>query len=51
MTNRSLGVIVLGVWAIATGVISLIPALAFPLSAVVLALMLIAAGILLLLGR
>lgn len=51
MNNRSLGVIALAIWAIATGVIALIPALAFPLSAVVLALLLIAAGILLLIGR
>jgi len=50
MNNRSLGVIVLSIWAIAAGVLA-ITNLQIQFAAVLLGVMLIAAGILLLLGR
>lgn len=51
MSNRSLGVIILCLWGIATGLIALIPVLAFPLATPVLALVLIGSCILILAGR
>lgn len=50
MSNRSLGVIALSIWAIASGLLTLTN-ITFTLAPVILAVLLIAAGILLLLGR
>ena len=50
MGNRSLGIIALAIWAIASGLLS-ITNLSIEFAPVILALLLIASGILLLLGR
>ncbi len=50
MSNRSLGVIALSIWAIASGLL-VVTNLQIQFAAVILAILLIVAGVLLLLGR
>lgn len=49
--NRTLGMTLLGIWLIATGVIYFVPAIAIPIVMVILAIVAIAAGLLILFGR
>ena len=48
---KSIGMLLLGIWLILTGLLGLIPTLAFAGSATVLAVLALIAGILILLGR
>ena len=50
-SRPSWGVLLLGVWLIATGLLHLVPRLSFPSSGELLAVLAIAAGVLLLLDR
>jgi hypothetical protein len=49
--NRNWGLTLLGVWLIATALLYFIPGLTFPRSADLLAILALAAGVLILLGR
>lgn len=49
--TKSLGMLLLGIWLILTGLLALVPALAFAGSGTVLAVLALIAGILILLGR
>ncbi len=49
--TKSLGMLLLGIWLILSGLLALVPALAFAGSGTVLAVLALIAGILILLGR
>jgi hypothetical protein len=49
--NRTLGMTLLGVWLIATGVIYFVPAISIPVVMVILGIVAIAAGLLILFGK
>jgi hypothetical protein len=49
--TKSLGMLLLGIWLILTGLLGLVPGLAFAGSGTVLAVLALVAGILILLGR
>jgi hypothetical protein len=51
LSQRNAGMLVLGIWLVAQGLITLVPALHFAGSGSLLALLALAAGVLLLLGR